>query len=180
MTKNSKILLHACCAICSGHPIEFLKEMGYEPVVYFCNPNIYPQEEFFKRLEAQKLLCETLDCELIVEDYSPQVFIDAAAGFEKEPEKGKRCTKCFEIRLEQTAKKAKELGLESFTTSIVISPHKNFELISALGKKISEEYNINYQAINFKKHDGLLKTNQIANKLNLYRQKYCGCRYSIR
>lgn len=154
--------------------------MGYEPVVYFFNPNIYPQEEFLKRLEAQKILCKNFDCELIIEDYEPELFIKIASGFEKEPEKGKRCEKCFEFRLEQSAKKAKELGIEKFTTSIVISPHKNFELISSLGKKISEEYNISYEAINFRKNDGLLKTNQIANKLNLYRQKYCGCRYSIR
>lgn len=175
---NKKILLHACCAICSGHPIEHLRESGYEPTVYFCNPNIQPEEEYFKRLEAQKKLCEEFDCELIIEDYKPGLFENVIFGLEKEPEGGKRCKKCFELRLNQTAKKVKEMGFEEFTTSIVISPHKNYEIISEIGKKIAEKYDINYLDINFKKQDGFLKTNNIAKELDLYRQNYCGCLFS--
>lgn len=179
LKKNKeKVLLHTCCAICSGHPITLLKESGYEPIAYFFNPNIQPEEEFEKRLESQKKLCENLDCELIIENYEPKMYEIAAFGLEDEPEKGKRCEKCFELRLVQTAKKAKELGVENFATSITISPHKNFELISKIGKKICEKYDINYIDIDFKKQDGFLKTNKIAKELDLYRQNYCGCLYS--
>lgn len=177
LTENKKILIHSCCAICSGHPIKLLKELGYEPVAYFFNPNIQPEEEYQKRLEAQKRLCEELDCELIIETYRPESFAQIALGLENEPEKGARCTKCFELRLGRTAQKAVELGIDLFTTSIVISPHKDFKLISQIGKTISEIYDIKYLDIDFKKQDGFLKSNQLAKGLGLYRQNYCGCLY---
>lgn len=182
-TQGNPILLHACCAICSAYPIKLLQEMGYEVIVYFFNPNIYPESEYLKRLEAQIKLCENSGCELIVEEYEPKMFEPKmfeiiSFGLEDEPEKGKRCTKCFELRLFQSAKKAKELAIENITTSIVISPHKNFELISNLGKTISQKYGINYLDIDFKKKDGFLKSNTIAKELGLYRQNYCGCFYS--
>lgn len=176
---NKKILLHSCCAICSGHPINLLRELGYEPVVYFFNPNIQPEEEYLKRLEAQKLLCKNLDCELIIEDYEPKMFDIIAFGLEDEPEGGKRCEKCFNLRLSQSAKKAKELGIENLTTSLGISPHKNFKLISQIGSQICESYGINYLDIDFKKKDGFLKSNKIAKELELYRQNYCGCLLSL-
>lgn len=179
-TQNNKILLHACCAICSAYPIKLLQKEGYEVVVYFCNPNIYPESEYLKRLDAQEKLCENLGCELIVEEYEPKMFEIVSFGLEDEPEKGKRCAKCFELRLFQTAKKAKELTIKNTTTSIVISPHKNFELISNLGKKMSEKYGINYLDVDFKKKDGFLKSNTIAKELGLYRQNYCGCKYSLK
>lgn len=179
MRKNNKILLHACCAICSGYPITCLREQGYEPVVYFYNPNIFPESEYEKRLKAQKKLCDELQCELIIGNYEPKMFEIAAFGLEDEPERGLRCKKCFELRLDQTAQKAKELRIDSFTTSIVISPHKDFKLISRIGKKISQKYDINYIEIDFKKNDGALKSNKLAKELDLYRQNYCGCQYSI-
>ncbi|HNW25570.1 MAG TPA: epoxyqueuosine reductase QueH [Candidatus Gastranaerophilaceae bacterium] len=179
MKKDNKILLHSCCAICSAYPISHLRELGYEPVVYFFNPNIFPECEFNKRLGAQKELCKNLNCELIIESYEPKYHEIISFGLEDEPEKGKRCAKCFEMRLTQSAKKAKELGIKSFTTTIVISPHKSFELISKLGKTISNKYGINYLDIDFKKNDGFLKSNQKAKELGLYRQNYCGCKYSM-
>lgn len=175
MVQNeNKILLHACCAICSAYPISLLKEMGYTPIVYFCNPNLDSIEEFERRLEAQKILCKHFNVELIVEDYNSNEFLEYVRGFENEPEKGKRCDRCIKLRLLQTAKKADELGIEYFTTSLVISPHKNFEKISELGKSISNKY----LAIPFRKKDGFLKTNHISKDLNLYRQNYCGCKFS--
>ena len=176
---ENKILLHACCAICSGYPITLLKDMGYQVVVYFYNPNIYPQSEYQKRLEAQRTLCIYLDCELIEEEYTPQDFYKVAKGLEQEPEKGKRCDRCFELRLLKTAKLAKELGIEEFTTSIVISPHKNFAKLTTIGEKIAQEENLLFKAIDFKKQDGFLKTNKLSKELNLYRQNYCGCEFSI-
>ena len=177
---NSKILLHACCGICSAYPVSFLKDAGYEVVVYFYNPNIYPDVEYQKRLEAEKILCENSGVELLVEEYNQEEFFDYVKGFETEPEKGLRCDKCFELRLMKTANKAKELGIENFTTSIVISPHKNFQKLSTIGEEIASKTGINFLAIDFKKKDGFLKTNKIANSLSLYRQNYCGCKFSMR
>ena len=154
--------------------------MNYEVTVYFCNPNIFPESEYTKRLEAQKILCNKLDCKLIIEDYKPKDFYSIAIGLENEPEKGKRCAKCFELRLEKTAQKSKELGIPNFTTSIPISPHKDFELLSQIGKTISQKYDISYIKIDFKKNNGFLNSNNLAKSFELYRQNYCGCEYSIR
>lgn len=171
---ENKILLHACCAICSGYPIALLKEMGYSPVVYFYNPNLDTLEEFNKRLEAQKIVCDYHNVELIIEPYCAQEYLDYIKGFEQEPERGLRCNKCIELRLLKTFQKAKDLGIGEFTTSLVISPHKNFTKISELGKNISE----NYLAVDFKKKDGFLKTNNLSKELGLYRQNYCGCKFA--
>ena len=152
--------------------------MGYSVVVYFYNPNIYPSEEYEKRLEAQKTLCEHFDCELIVGKYEPEVYEKYVEGLEQEPEKGLRCDKCFELRLEKAAQLAKSLGIDEFTTSMVISPHKNYDKLTKIGEKIAHKNNMRYFAENFRKHDGFLKTNQISKSLNLYRQNYCGCKFA--
>ena len=133
----NKILLHACCAICSAYPIQYLIDNNYEPTVYFYNPNIFPNDEYAKRLEAQIKLCEHYNCELIQGEYLPQAYVEYVKGFEDEPEGGLRCDLCFKMRLEAAAKKAKEFGINNFTTSIVISPHKNFEKISQIGMNVS-------------------------------------------
>lgn len=175
---SKKILLHACCAICSGYPISLLKDMGYSVVVYFYNPNIYPLDEYERRLEAQKMLCAHFGCELIVGEYEPEVYYESVKGFENEPEKGARCDKCFELRLRKSAQMAKSLGIDVFTTSIVISPHKNYEKLTKIGQNIAQEFGLDYFAENFRKQDGFLKTNQISKSLNLYRQNYCGCKFA--
>lgn len=179
-SNTKKIVLHACCAICSGYPITLLKDMGYQVVVYFYNPNIYPQEEYNIRLVAEKILCKHLDTGLVEAEYNPQEFYTAAQGLENEPEKGLRCDKCFELRLRKTAEFAKNSGITEFTTSIVISPHKNFAKLSAIGQNIADEFGLKYLDIDFKKKDGFLKTNRISKELNLYRQNYCGCEFSLR
>lgn len=178
-SSNKKFLLHACCAICSAYPISLLKEMGYEIVVYFYNPNIYPKEEYEKRLEAEVRLCEHFGCELVVGDYDPEVYYEYVKGLEQEPEKGARCDKCFELRLHKAAQKAYELGIKEFTTSMVISPHKNYEKLTTLGEIIAAQYDLAYFGFNFRKNDGFLKTNVISKSLNLYRQNYCGCRFAM-
>ena len=177
---NKKIVLHACCAICSGYPITLLQDMGYQVVVYFYNPNIYPQEEYNIRLVAEQILCKHLDVKLVEAEYNPKEFYSEITGLENEPEKGRRCDKCFELRLRKTAEFAKKSGTTEFTTSIVISPHKNFAKLSSIGQKVAEEYGLKYLDIDFKKKDGFLKTNKISKELNLYRQNYCGCEFSLR
>lgn len=177
---KKKILLHACCGICSGYPISLLKDMGYCVVVYYYNPNIYPDSEYEKRLESERVLCKHFGCELIEGAYEHKLYDEYVKGLETEPEKGARCNKCFELRLEKTAQKALELGIEEFTTSIVISPHKNYEKISQIGEQIATKYDLKYKPFNFRKQDGFLKTNEISKSINLYRQKYCGCKFAIR
>lgn len=178
--KKDKIVIHTCCAICSGYPISYLKDMGYEVISYFCNPNIYPVEEYEKRLQAERILCKSLGCELVEAEYNPNEYYEAVKGLEEEPEKGARCDKCFELRLNKTADFAKSIGVDIFTTSIVISPHKNFAKLTKIGEEIAKNKGINYLAIDFKKKDGFLKTNKISKELNLYRQNYCGCKFAMR
>lgn len=172
---NNKILLHACCGICSAYPISLLKEMGYEPVVYFCNPNLDTSEEYEKRLEAQKIVCIYHWVDLIAEAYNHEYFLSKVKGLENEPERGKRCDLCIKLRLAQTVTKAKELGINKFTTSLVISPHKNFAKISEIAISVAD--GLEYIAIDFKKKDGFLKTNQLSKQLGIYRQNYCGCEF---
>lgn len=178
--RDNKIILHACCAICSGYPVSYLRDAGYSVIVYFYNPNIYPDVEYQKRLEAEKTLCKHFGVELIEGEYNQVEYYNFVKGFEQEPEKGARCDKCFELRLLKTAQFAIERGVSNFTTSIVISPHKNFQKLSLIGNKIAEEYNLNYLDIDFKKKDGFLKTNRISKELGLYRQNYCGCKFALR
>lgn len=176
--ENKKILIHACCGICSGYPISLLKEMGYEPVVYFCNPNLDTKEEFERRLEAQKIVCMYYWVDLVVEEYKHEDFLNMAKGLEQEPERGLRCDECISLRLRKTVEKARELGIKYITTSLVISPHKNFAKITEIGRSLSEE--LEYVAIDFKKKDGFLKTNKLSKDLGIYRQNYCGCEFSKR
>lgn len=165
----NKILLHSCCAVCSAYPLSVLENA----VVYFYNPNIFPAEEYQRRLEAQRTLCAHFGCDLIEEEYEPAQFSAAVKGLENEPEKGARCDKCFELRLEKTALKAKELNIKQFTSSLGISPHKDSEKIAEIGRKIAALHGLEYLDIDFK--SGFSKTNKIAGDLGLYRQKYCGC-----
>lgn len=175
---DNKILIHACCGICSGYPIALLKDMGYSPVVYFCNSNLDTKEEFERRLEAQKIVCMYHWVDLIVEEYDHESYLEYVKGLEEEPERGKRCDKCIELRLKMAADKARELSIKTFTTSLVISPHKNYEKITAIGKSLEEEKILNYLPLDFKKKDGFLKTNRLSKELGIYRQNYCGCEFA--
>ena len=175
---ENEVLIHACCGVCSGYSIELLKAKGYTPVVYFCNPNIDTREEFEKRLAAQRTVCIYHWVELIEERYDHGIFSDAVRGLENEPERGKRCEECIKLRLTLAAKKTQELGLNKFTTSLVISPHKDFKKISSIGTETADSSNVEYLPIDFKKQDGFLKTNRLAKQLGIYRQNYCGCEFA--
>lgn len=178
--KDNRILIHACCAVCSGHPIIQLRKLGYEPVAYFFNPNIHPKSEYTKRLKALKILCKALHCELIVDDYMSDLYCEIMEGFENYEEGSARCKRCFELRLLKTAQKARELGITNYTTSISISPHKNFNVLKEVGNFFSEYFSLNFMDLDFKKQDGFLKTCKISKDLNLYRQNYCGCEMSMK
>lgn len=172
---ENDVLLHTCCGICAGYPIKYLKQEGYNPVVFFYNPNIQPREEYEKRLDSLKKLCDELGCSLIAEPYNPTIFDEIMVGWEDYTEGSDRCKRCFELRLLRTVQKAREMGCKKYTTTMSVSPRKKFETILKVGQTFAECFKINFLAINFKKNDGFLKTNTIANKLGLYRQYYCGC-----
>lgn len=174
-----QVLLHACCAVCSAYPINYLKEEGYEPIVYFYNPNIYPYEEHQRRLNELIEYSKKENFKLIIEDYSPKDFTNISIGLETEPEKGKRCEKCYFLRLHKTAEKAQELNLEYFTTALSISPHKISKKIFQAAKEAENLCNVKFLPYDFKKRDGFKITQQIAKKNNMYRQAYCGCIFSI-
>jgi hypothetical protein len=174
----TKILLHACCAVCAGYPIDLLIEIGYEPIVYFFNPNIHPQEEYQRRLNELIRYTDKKNIKLIIEEENVQNWFDYVKGLEKEKEKGLRCHKCFEYRLNRASQKAKEIGIEEFTTTLFVSPHKIRKDIIEQGLKVEKKYGIKFQDIDFRKKDGFLKTMQIAKKENFYRQTYCGCIFS--
>jgi len=176
---TEKVLLHACCATCSGYPLEKLAELGYEPVVYFFNPNIFPPEEFDKRLNELIRYSKKKGFELIVEKQDASLWYNAIAGLENEPERGKRCSRCFEYRLLYTAVKAKMLKIDTFTTTLTVSPHKQSKVIFEIAKDIANQYELKFLDVDFKKQNGFLRTMQIAKEENFYRQNYCGCEFSM-
>lgn len=178
-TTINKVLLHACCATCSGYPIEKLRELGYEPVIYFFNPNIFPQEEFDKRLNELIKYAKKKNVELITDRHDSENWYNAIAGLENEPEKGKRCSRCFEYRLLYTVLKAFQLEYKHFTTTLTVSPHKNSKVIFEIAKELANKYELTFLDIDFKKQDGFLKTMQIAKAEGFYRQNYCGCEFSM-
>ncbi len=178
--EKKKVLLHTCCAVCFGYPSQLLKMLNYDVTAYFYNPNIHPKEEFLRRKDELERVCTKYEFELIAEDYEPKDFEEIAKGLENEPEQGERCKKCFELRLIKTAKKAKELGFERFSTTLTVSSHKISEQIFEAGAIAKELTGIDYEAFDFKKNNGAKITQEIARFNELYRQNYCGCEFSVR
>lgn len=170
-----KILLHCCCAPCSTASIERLLADSYEIVLFYSNSNIYPKEEFDKRLLYMQKLAEIYKLKLIVEGYDHESWSRAVKGLEDEPEKGRRCSACFAYNLATAEKKASELGIEEFTTTLTLSPHKISEMIFNAAKDMA-----GYVPYNFKKQDGFKRSLELSEKYGLYRQNYCGCEYSLR
>ncbi len=173
-----KILLHACCGVCAAQTIEKLKEEFNEIIIFFYNPNLWPEEENQKRLEAIKKVANYHGVKFVEEKPDHEKWLGKIRGLENEPEGGKRCEVCYKMRLEQTAQKAKELGCDFFTTTLSISPHKKAEVINSIGREAGEKFGVEFHEADFKKQDGFKKTCDLAKQLNLYRQNYCGCEFS--
>ena len=178
-----KLLLHSCCAPCSSHVITYLTKY-FDITVFYYNPNISPKEEYDKRKEEQIRLIKELKTEnkldIIDCDYDNDLYEKSIKGYESCPERGDRCTICFKLRLDKTAKIAKELNYDYFCSTLSVSPYKNSKLINEIGKEMEEKYNIKWLYSDFKKEDGYKKSIELSKKYNLYRQDYCGCKYSIR
>lgn len=179
--EKKNLLLHSCCGPCSTSVIDRL-ENTYNLTIFYYNPNIYPQEEYLKRLIEQKKYIQKTKKNIKIIDgtYSDhEKFETLFSGLENCQEGGKRCEKCIFERLEKTAEMASKNGFDVFATTLSVSPHKNAQFINLSGNELSKKYNVEYLVADFKKQDGYLKSIQISKKFNLYRQNYCGCKYSM-
>ena len=185
------LFLHSCCAPCSSYVLEYLCGYFYITVFYY-NPNISSSEEYRKRVEEQKRLIHAYNKEMetgarkgypieIMEgDYEPQRFYESAKGYEDCPEGGERCFRCFDLRLRETARRAKEADADFFCTTLTISPLKNAAKLNEIGTALSAEYKVPWLPSDFKKRNGYKRSIELSAEYDLYRQNYCGCGYSLR
>ena len=174
-----KVVLHSCCGPCSSACVPRLKSQGVYPVMYFANSNIDSEEEFVRRLTEARKVAAAEGVELAVEPYDHGDWLEKVAkGFEKEPEKGKRCERCFRYNLGKAAAYAQVRGIDSFTTSLTVSPHKISEVVFAAGRDAGRESGCAFVEENFKKRDGFRHSLERSAELGLYRQTYCGCEFS--
>lgn len=178
--KRPRLLLHSCCGPCSSYVIEYLSK-HFDITVYYYNPNIFPREEYEKRLAEQIKLVERLGGAVMCEaEYEPDRFYEAAKGLEAEKEGGARCAECFRLRLDKTAEKAAEGGFDYFCTTLTVSPHKNAPLINAISEQAAEKFGVAALPADFKKREGYKRSIELSKEFELYRQDYCGCEFSIR
>lgn len=182
--KGKSLLLHSCCAPCSSHVLMLLKEYFTITVLYY-NPNITQHEEYRKRVQEQIRFIEALnrdmggaDISYLDGDYVPEKFMEAVKGYEQIPEGGARCKICFEMRLEETARLAKEGGFDYFATTLTVSPLKNASLLNEIGLEMGERFGVEYLISDFKKKDGYKHSIELSAQYGLYRQDYCGCAFS--
>lgn len=176
-----KVMLHSCCAPCSSYVIEYLSNYFYLTIIYY-NPNISPKEEYEKRKQEQIRLINTMETKYKVDivdcDYDNKLYESLVKGLENEPERGRRCEVCFKLRLEKTAMVAKEMGYDYFGTTLTVSPYKNCLMINEIGLDISKKLDIKFLVSDFKKRNGYKRSIELSHEYNLYRQNYCGCKYS--
>ena len=178
LPKGTPLLLHSCCGPCSSRCLETLKETLAVTVLYY-NPNITDPAEYEKRKGEQiRFLKETCWADFLDCDYTPAEFFAAAKGLEGEREGGARCYECYKLRLEYTARTAKERGFGWFCSTISVSPHKNSVWLNELGQSLSAKYGVKWLPNDFKKQNGYLRSVELAKEHNLYRQNYCGCVFS--
>lgn len=178
-----KLLIHSCCAPCSSYVLEYLSNY-FDITVFYYNPNIYPEEEYRKRVEEQQQLIKSMPLpskvQFIPGEYKPEDYYRKVKGFEDEPEGGARCFACYELRLNEAAKMASDGGFDYFTTTLSISPYKNAEKLVEIGSRVGKEYGVAYLPSDFKKKNGYKRSIELSNEYHLYRQDYCGCVYSKR
>ena len=189
-----KVFLHSCCAPCSSYCMEYLRQY-FDVTVFYYNPNIMNEEEYRKRVAEQQRLIDAYNqmdaatdnvikklrkIAFVEGNYDVDRYLECIKGLEDCKEGGSRCGKCFELRLRETARVAKELRMDCFTTTLTISPLKNAQLINQIGNRIGEEMGIAFLPSDFKKNNGYLRSIELSKEYNLYRQDYCGCDFSKR
>ena len=192
-TEKPSLLLHACCGPCATSVVERLAE-EFNITVFYYNPCITDEEEYKRRKESLIKFIESFNNErldamnnttrgvvhFMEGPYNPGAFLEACKGYENEPEGGARCTVCFRQRLEKTAESAGLAGCDYFGTTLTVSPHKNYKLISEIGKELALKYNLSFLDRDFKKQDGFKRSIELSKQYGLYRQNYCGCCFSTR
>lgn len=186
--KKPSLLLHACCGPCSSYVIEYLASF-FDITIFYYNPNIYPSEEYFRRLDELKNFLPRFpaavdnNVKIVEANYNPQEFYDAVdvannPDLKTEPERGERCRRCYEFRLKKSFDYAVQNGFDFFTTTLSISPYKDAEKINTIGYTFVSIDKTNYLPADFKKKSGFLRSTQISKEYGLYRQDYCGCVFS--
>ena len=199
--ENPKVLIQACCAPCSSYCLLALRDVASLGVYYY-NPNITLADEYeYRYAEIKRLVgiyndnpdrvlpedCRQVNIiysyvnnriDIIDAPYEPELFLEKTKGYESCPERGERCSICFDLRLRKTAEEALALGYDFFATTLTLSPLKNADVINAIGEKISEEVGIKYLPTDFKKKNGYKTSIELSKEFDLYRQNYCGCIYS--
>ena len=169
---KNQILLHCCCAVCASFCIEKLRNMDYEVILFYSNSNIDTEDEFKKRLKELEKLANIYRLELVVDEYRHEDWLAAVQGLENEPERGRRCGRCFAFNFNRASEEAERRRIP-FTTTLSISPHKDSKQLMTEGTMFE-----NFEFFNFKKQNGYLETLALAKAYNLYRQNYCGCEFS--
>ena len=172
-----KVLLHICCGVCATGVVEKLTSEGHEVYGFFYNPNIHPQEEYERRLEAAYKVAEELNFPLEVGPYKPEEWLAETTSLENEPEGGRRCEVCFRHRLKRTYLYLQDSGLDAFTTTLTVSPHKSAAVVNQVGQEIGGE---RFLVRDFKKKAGFQRATELAKQWALHQQDYCGCIYSMR
>ena len=181
--EGDELLLHACCAPCSSAVLERLSNF-FKITIFYYNPNITNKDEYHKRvLEVKKFISEfktKYAISFIEGKYDPDRFFAISKGLENEPERGRRCYKCYKLRLEETARVASSLGYRNFCTTLTLSPYKNSNWLNEIGSELDKKYESNYLYSDFKKKNGYKRSIELSHEYNLYRQAYCGCIFSLR
>lgn len=168
------ILVHACCGPCSSASIERMLSDGWKPTLFFSNSNIFPQEEADRRYEALLIVAQAYELPVIRELWDHGPWLEAVSGLEGEKEGGKRCEACFAYNLNEASRKAEELGFEHFCTTLTVSRFKNSKVIFRLGEQFPR-----FEKLDFKKKGGFDRSLVLSRELVLYRQRYCGCEFSL-
>lgn len=183
LKEKKKLLLHCCCAPCSSHCLEVLHQY-FEITAYFYNPNITDYDEYIKRYHELSRFVKNVYTDKTVatflEEHDSKSFLDMAEGMEHLPERGARCYECYKLRLDKSARYAKENGFDVFTTTLSISPHKNAAWLNEIGEELSDKYGITYLYSDFKKKNGYKRSIELSEQYGLYRQNFCGCEFSRR
>ena len=175
------LFLHSCCAPCSSYVLEYLSQY-FRITVFYYNPNIYPEEEYRKRVVEQQRLIREMPLKhpvsFIEGDFDDAHYYEAVKGLEREPEGGARCRVCFALRLRTAARAAQEIGAEFFTTTLTTGPRKSAQTLYEVGKVIGEEAGVAYLPSDFKKRGGYEHSLAVCAAYGIYRQNYCGCPFS--
>jgi len=175
---GTEVLLHVCCAPDAAYGVLAMRER-FDVTGFFYNPNIHPAEEFRKRLLATLDLLDRSPFPLLVGNHGSASWEEAVRGLEGEPERGRRCEACVRMRLRETARKASELGISAFGTVLTVSPKKDAAMVNRIGREEEERFGLPFVAADLKKGNGYLESVRISREMGLYRQRYCGCRYSM-